>query len=147
LVSHTLFTEDVQTSNDSFLGILVRHLRRVVPLEKDFKLAVHFGEKLFKFLVLALLGQDFLVKDTGAVMCLGFLLGKLCLASFTANLSFWATSKMGHEVTEFPSQSTPNIRTGNPPFRAIGLEVLRDFIIPKYLLLRGTLGTEEGQSG
>ena len=54
---------------------------------------------------------------------------------------------MGHQVTKFPSQSTPDIRTGDPPFRAIGLEMLRDFIVPKYLLLRGTLGTEEGQSG
>lgn len=139
--------EDVQTSNDSLLAIFVGHLGRVVPLEEDLKLAVHFGEQFFKFLVLSLLGQDFLVKDTGTVMCLGFLLGKLCLARFAANLSFRAASKMGDQVTEFPSQSTPNIRTGDPPFRAIGLEVLRDFIVPKYLLLRGTLGTEEGQSG
>jgi hypothetical protein len=61
--------EDIQTSNDSFLTILVRHLSGVVPLEEDFKLAVNFGEEFFKFLVLSLLGQDFLVKDTGTVMC------------------------------------------------------------------------------
>jgi len=87
------------------------------------------------------------VKDTGAVVCEGFLLGKLCLARFADYLGFRASSDMGYQVTEFPSQSTSNIRTGDPPFRAISLEMLGDFIVPKYLLLRGTLGTEEGQSG
>jgi hypothetical protein len=69
LVSHTLLAEDVQTSNNSFFAILLWHLRGVVPLEEDHKLAVHFGEKFFKFLVLSLLGHDFLVKDTGTVVC------------------------------------------------------------------------------
>jgi hypothetical protein len=69
LVSHTFLAENIKASYCSFLGIFLWHLRRVVPLEEDFKLAVHFGEKFFKFLVLSLLGQDFLVKDTGAVVC------------------------------------------------------------------------------
>ena len=147
MVSHTLFAEYVKPSDHPFLSIFLRHLRGVVPLEEDFKFAVHFGEKFLKFLILSLLGQDFLVKDTGTVVCEGFLLGKLCLARFADDLGFRASSEMGYQVTKFPSQSAPNIRTGDSPFRAIGLEMLRDFIVPKYLLLRGALGTEEGQSG
>jgi hypothetical protein len=64
LVSHTFLAEDVKPGDHSFLGILLGHLCGVVPLEEDFKLAVHFGEKFLKFLVLTLFGQDFLVKDT-----------------------------------------------------------------------------------
>jgi hypothetical protein len=69
LVSHTFLAENVKAGYCPFLGIFLGHLRGVVALEEDLKLAVHFGEKFLKFLVLSLLGQDFLVKDTGTVVC------------------------------------------------------------------------------